>query len=75
MNTAAAAGFMVVMILGLAGLFGLVYRDRGRTAPAPVVDDPLDAEHWPPPATVYEQTVAAIGDPHHIDLNPPAFAW
>jgi hypothetical protein len=74
MNTAATLAFATVMLLGMGGLTGLVWRDRRATAPP--ADDPLDAQHCPPPPrTIYEQTVHALGDPDHIDLTPPAFTW
>jgi hypothetical protein len=77
MNTAAAVGFGVVMVLGLASLTGLVYRDRRHSAPqpeAPAYVDQVIAVRFSG-GDVYDETVAMIGDPRHIDLNPPAFAW
>jgi hypothetical protein len=66
--TAAAISFAATMLAGFTGLTVLVYRNRTQTAPS----EPPPPE---PPRTVYEHTVAALGDPQHIDLTPPPFTW
>jgi hypothetical protein len=62
MNIAAAVSFALTMTTGMIALAVAVYRNRGRTQPA---------TNPPPPAprTVYEHTVAALGDPQHIHFD------
>jgi hypothetical protein len=59
MNLAALISFTITMTLGMSGLTVAVYRNRGRTQPA----------NPPTPRTVYEQTVAALGNPEHIHFD------
>jgi hypothetical protein len=66
--TAAAISFAATMLAGFTGLTVMVYRNRPHTAP------PLEPPPEPP-RTVYHHTVAALGDPKHIDLTPPPFTW
>ena len=62
MNLAAAIAFMTTMTTGTIVLTVAVYRNRGRT----VTEPPTPPE---PARTVYEHTVAALGDPTHIHFD------
>jgi hypothetical protein len=57
------------MALGATALTTQVWRDRRRTAPPPAAE--LDAEQ--PPATLYDATIAALGNPHADwpEFTPP----
>jgi hypothetical protein len=71
-NTAAAIAFTLVMLTGLGGISWNAWNNQ-RATPEPVADDPLDALIWP--ATIWDHTVTALGDPHHINWEMPAPDW
>lgn len=70
--TTAAITFAAIMAAGYGGLAALVWRHRRPTTPATA--DPLDRDIWPP--SIYGETVAALGDPKHIDTDAlPCPPW